>query len=196
MKIIIGLGNPGTRYAGTRHNAGRMLTEYLAGKSGISFSYKKSLKCFLAHMLWESTPVILAYPDVFMNLSGEAAAPLSHYYKIDIAKDLLIIVDDLSLPFGQWRLRPSGSSGGHNGLTSVQQMLGSASFARLRFGVGHPADTENHPEVSDYVLSPFFPEERKRLPECFEEGKKACVLWALESAEKAMSVVNTRKTIS
>jgi len=196
MKIIVGLGNPGARYAGTRHNAGRMLIEYMTVKRGISCSYKKSLKCFLAHAIWENTPVILAYPDVFMNLSGEALAPLSNYYQIDSARDLLVIVDDLSLPFGQWRLRSAGSAGGHNGLKSIALSLGSSAFARLRLGVGHPKDLEEGREVSDYVLSLFFPEERRKLPECFGEGEKACLLWAADSPEKAMNAVNVRKTKS
>jgi len=194
-KLIVGLGNPGNRYTATRHNAGRWLIESLSGHLGVRLSGKKKLQSSVAEAEWENQSVVLAHPETFMNLSGEAVYKLVRQHGIEVQQDLLVVVDDLALPFGCLRLRTRGSSGGHNGLKSIETVLGTSDFARLRIGIGRPAE-ENEAvgrnPVSDYVLSRFTPEEKAVFPGFLaSRGIEACRLWISGSAEAAMSVVNT-----
>lgn len=192
MKLIIGLGNPAKEYSLTRHNAGRFMAEAVAQREGCPFQPKKPLKISAAEIHWGAQDVIVAYPEVFMNVSGEAVWHALKHYNLDAAKDLLILVDDLDLPFGRLRLRAQGSSGGHRGLESIEYYLGSSAFARLRIGIGRPVRVPEPVPARDYVLMPFSPDEKKALDGLCERGYEACRLWTGTSIEKAMSVVNAR----
>ena len=188
MKLIVGLGNPGDTYAHTRHNAGRLLVEYIAARESARFFKKKATPAFLAQTEWDKEEVLLAVPATFMNLSGEAVAPLLAHFKINPKKDLLAVVDDAALPFGRLRLRSRGSDGGHNGLKSIQQVIGSSDYARLRIGIAPGEDSEI--SLEEYVLSGFNAREKKVLPEILQKGYEACCLWATRPMAAAMNVIN------
>jgi len=197
MKLIIGLGNPGEEYSRTRHNIGRRLAEHIAAKEGRKFEHKKSLKSFVAEMPWDCEPVVVAYLASYMNLSGNPVKALVGHYKIDSLKDLLVVVDDVALPFGRMRLRGDGSAGGHNGLFSIEEALSSRGYARLRIGIG--LQDEENPRQSagsgeplhDYVLAVFSRAEEKKIPELLDLGREACRRWATEPLERAMHGVNS-----
>jgi PTH1 family peptidyl-tRNA hydrolase len=196
MKLIVGLGNPGDEYARTRHNIGRRLVEFIAGEEKARFVSKKSQKAAMASVSWNGEPLHLVHLLTYMNLSGEAVAALVKYWKVAIVKDLLIVVDDVALPFGKFRLRGAGSSGGHNGLASIEEHLGSREYTRLRIGIGpHENKTATKPAGSgeslrDYVLSAFNAAEEKKMKELLGKGAEACRAWAGEPLAKAMSRVN------
>lgn len=189
MRLIVGLGNPGTSYGPTRHNAGRMLVEWIARRHQIRFSKKKNLKASLTRPFeWESSPVVLAYPEQFMNVSGISVALLCKDLNINPQKELLVVVDDAALPFGSYRLRARGSDGGHNGLKSIQQSVGTEHYNRLRAGIGS-AQSALEP-LEDFVLSKFDAQENKNLAGFLERGYEACRLWVSAPISKAMNVVN------
>lgn len=188
MKLIVGLGNPGQKYFGTRHNIGRAMVELIAAEASLKFSEKRPLKSCIASMPVEDKEILLSFPTTFMNLSGQSVQALIRSKGIDFARDLLVIVDDLDLPVGHLRLRVKGSCGGHNGLRSIEQSIGSNEFARLRIGVGHPGPGG---DVSHYVLSKFRSEEREALLGAKDRVREACSLWAFDTVESAMSVVNS-----
>ena len=190
MKLIVGLGNPGEMYTRTRHNIGRRLAEFIASQERVSFSEKSSHKIALSSFQW-TEPVKLAYPLTYMNLSGEAVGEAVRYWKVDPARELLIIVDDAALPFGRFRLRGEGSSGGHNGLKSIEAHLGTNQYARLRIGIGTEDESgaANIP-LEDYVLGRFSPEEESQMEKIFERGAAAVRLWSEEPLEKAMNRIN------
>jgi PTH1 family peptidyl-tRNA hydrolase len=196
MKLIVGLGNPGDEYARTRHNIGRRLVEFIAGEEKAKFSVKKSQKAAVASASWNGEALLLTYPLNYMNLSGETIAALVKYWKISADKDLLIVMDDVALPFGKFRLRGEGSSGGHNGLASIEECLGGCKYPRLRIGIGLRGNkTETEPvmpgePLRDYVLSAFNAAEEKRMSGLFEKGMEACRAWATEPLSKAMNRVN------
>jgi PTH1 family peptidyl-tRNA hydrolase len=195
MKLIMGLGNPGEAYARTRHNVGRRLIEFIASQEKVSFAVKKSQHAALASIRWEDEAVYLAHSLNYMNLSGEAAAAVVKYWKIDPEKDMLIVVDDIALPFGKFRLRGEGSAGGHNGLASIEALLGIRNYPRLRIGIGAPAQEIQAAGVAeeplrDYVLSSFKSPEEKKMKGLLERGEAACRAWALEPLSKAMNRVN------
>jgi PTH1 family peptidyl-tRNA hydrolase len=187
MKLIVGLGNPGGEYTRTRHNIGRRLIEFIGGEEKVKFASKKSQKAAVGSVSWHGEPLHLAYPLTYMNLSGEAIAALVKYWKIEIQKDLLIVVDDVALPFGKFRLRGDGSSGGHNGLASIEEHLKSREYARLRIGIG-PVKLAD--PLRNYVLSPFNAAEEKKMEELLEEGAEACRFWSADPLAKAMNRVN------
>lgn len=196
MKLIVGLGNPGDVYTRTRHNIGRRLVESIAAREKAPFSAKKSQKAALAEVNWD-LPVLLAFPLTFMNLSGEAVAALVKYRKIDATRDLLIVVDDIALPFGKFRLRGEGSAGGHNGLASIEAHLGSRTYARLRIGIGArgegdvPGLANREEPLRDYVLGAFKPAEEKRMKDLLSCGAEACRSWASEPLANAMNRTNS-----
>lgn len=195
MKLIIGLGNPGDEYAKTRHNIGRRIVEAVAENEKVSFSAKKSLKAAMASVLWGKESVQLAYPLTYMNLSGEAVARLVAYFKPQL-QDILIVVDDVALPFEKLRLRGEGSSGGHNGLISIEEALGTQAYPRLRIGIGirgqeTPGKVEGGEEpLRDYVLSSFNHLEEKKMEKLLREGEKACRTWVSEPLSRAMNKIN------
>jgi PTH1 family peptidyl-tRNA hydrolase len=190
MKIVMGLGNPGMRYTGTRHNLGRRVVEFLAHQSRSDFSSRKQYQALIARSLEYDDEVLFVCPETFMNLSGACIARLVQRYAFDFKKDLLVVTDDLALEFGRLRFRLSGSDGSHKGLKSVEQALNSRSYARLRLGIGHPAGTQT---VEDYVLSGFTPAERRSLDDFVARAAEACRLWLQEPPDKAMNTINSWK---
>ncbi len=192
MKLIVGLGNPGDRYQGTRHNAGRLLVEFIARHYQLSFSKKKKLEVSVAFLEWEGVPVTLAYPETFMNLSGESVKRLVEHFGIPFRKDLLVVVDDFALPFGRLRLRSKGRDGGHKGLRSIHEALGSTGYPRLRLGIGDEPSLGHSPQemLEDYVLSFFSVQEKEELEIFLQRGVEACRLWVTCPIEQAMNSVN------
>ncbi len=185
MKIIVGLGNPGAKYAGTRHNIGFSVIDELAEKYNIPLHEKKH-KAVFGRGIIEGEKVILAMPQTFMNLSGESVKPLADYYKC-APEDIIVIYDDIDLDVGRLRIRGKGSAGGHNGMKNIILHLGSQDFVRIRVGVG--AKPKNM-DLADYVLSRFGKED---LPFIREGCTKACDAAALiirDGAAKAMNRFN------
>jgi PTH1 family peptidyl-tRNA hydrolase len=196
-KLIVGLGNPGDAYAETRHNAGRRLIEFIVSRHSIRFSKKTKLNAFVVSFSWEGHEVVLAYPDLFMNLSGAGVRKLVEHFSIVPGKNLLIAVDDVALPFGSLRLRSRGSDGGHNGLKSVNAELQNSGYARLRLGVGRQEKKDELlMPLEEYVLSPFSKTEKKQIPAFLERGYEACRLWISQTIDKAMNNVNSNQSIS
>lgn len=197
MKIIIGLGNPGPQYARTRHNVGRLFVEFLAEYHGQTLRTKKKLHAAVASFDLDDQSVVLARPEDFMNVSGNAVRLLAENFNVDPGQDLLVAVDDMALPLGRIRLRSKGSDGGHNGLKSIQEALGTQNFARIRFGIGHPRDSHSsgkaviaRDDVKDYVLESFRQEEAAEVGRMLERGLRAASLWFSQSISAAMNYVN------
>lgn len=191
MKLIVGLGNPGIQYEGTRHNIGRVLVESIGEDLHVAFSKQRRLNAEVAEGFWDETPFLLAFPEVFMNVSGKAIQLLVAHYGIQPEIDLLVVIDEFALPFGRLRLRPRGQDAGHNGLKSVDQVLGHQNYARLRLGIGLPAGGEIQQALEAYVLDSFKAEERKALPAILKKGREACRLWLTRPIEEVMNNVNS-----
>lgn len=194
MKLIVGLGNPGTKYSATRHNIGKRVVEAFGQVRQARWQNRKNLHAVTATLDWDDQPLTLACTDTYMNLSGKAVKALTDELEIQVEKNLLIIVDEAALPFGRLRLRAKGSDGGHNGLKSVEEALSSQLYARLRIGIG-PAAEEGDPAVpveslEAYVLSPFTKQEQSQMGALIKEGVHACGLWISQPIESAMNVVN------
>lgn len=171
LRLVVGLGNPGGKYERTRHNVGFMVVNELARRAGASFRSSKQ-RADVARGSLDGMSVLLAQPQTYMNESGDAVSRLVSYYHVPLG-NLIVICDDLDLPFGTLRLRPSGSSGGNNGLKSIIRSLGSEEFARLRVGVGRPPGN-----AINYVLAPFTEEQQRLLPDLLPIGAD-CVIAAL-----------------
>ncbi len=187
--LIVGLGNPGEEYAGTRHNVGFMVVKALARKHGLTFDGKEA-KARIARGTVRGREVLLARPFTYMNLSGGAVGELVRRYDLPLER-VLIVCDDLDLPLGTLRLRPGGGDGGHRGLRSIQEVLGTKAFPRLRVGIGRPPEGM---EAADYVLSPFDEAERRLLEaEVLPRAVEAVELWLTEGIERAMNRVNRRR---
>ena len=186
MKLIVGLGNPGREYRDTRHNAGFMVLDEIAKRHDLAWSMAPAqLPETVVVKKFSPVPVLLARPLTFMNRSGEAVAALSRYYDVDPV-DLLVVVDDIDLPFGRLRARPSGSAGTHNGLRSVVEHLG-AGFPRLRVGVGR-GDARR--DLADHVLAKFEPAEREQLESIITRAADAAEMFAAEGIAKVMNTYN------
>ena len=164
--LIIGLGNPGAEYENTRHNIGFKVLDKLASLSNISFSTKKLAD--IAEVKFKGRNLVLMKPNTFMNLSGKAVAYWMQQSKINI-ENILVVTDDISLPFGILRLRKKGSDGGHNGLKDIETVLGHHAYARLRFGVGNDFSTGGQ---ADYVLDNWTFEHSEKLTERIEKTIK------------------------
>lgn len=187
MKLVIGLGNPGATYEGTRHNVGFAAIDLLATRHGLQWeSAPRGIASFVAK--WRPGDAIVAKPLTFMNLSGTAVVGLLQFYKIEIA-DLLVIVDEVQLDTGRVRIRPSGSAGGHNGLKSIIASLGIDGFARLRIGVGR-GDTRR--DLADHVLARFEPDERPVVDEAIGKAADAAELFIAEGSSAAMNRYNRK----
>ena len=185
-KLIVGLGNPGSKYTWTRHNAGFMVLDTLSRANGIPVA-RKSFSGLTGEGTLHGERLILLKPQTFMNLSGRSVLEAMQFYKL-ANSDLLVIHDDLDIPFGKVKLKEGGGHGGHNGLRSLQQHLGGGQFARLRVGVGRPI----HGDAADYVLSPFSKEELAELPRLLDELSRLVELVISEGLPKAMSLFNNR----
>jgi len=184
LKLIVGLGNPGRPYAANRHNVGFRCLDYLARVHGLSF-VRDQAKADLASGRIATLRVLLAKPRTYMNLSGQAVRRLARFYKI-APQDILVIYDDLDLPLGVIRLRPEGGSGGHKGMKSIIESLGTEAFPRLRIGIGRPPDED----VVDYVLSDFTPDEEIAVENAYERVVAAVECFLTEGIAAAMNGYN------
>ena len=187
MKIIAGLGNPGDRYLFTRHNAGFMAVDRLAVNHSLSFG-RKRFDALVAEGTIAGIAVTLLKPQTFMNLSGAAVGRFVHYFKCDPA-ELLVVHDDLDLPFGTLRIKSGGGDGGHKGLKSIIEHLGTEEFLRLRLGIGKPSHKDF---VESYVLEPFGSEERTRLPDVLDRACDALEEILRSGPQAAMNRFNAR----
>lgn len=183
LRLIVGLGNPGEKYARTRHNAGYMVAETLAQRHGIRFGKSKH-RAEVGRGTINGVPVLLALPLTYMNESGNAVSRLVHYYRVPLDR-LLVMCDEIDLPFGTLRLRPSGSSAGHRGLQSIIQALGTDAFARLRVGVGRPPGEGVH-----HVLGPFSADEARLVPALIDTAADAVTVALVQGMEVAMNRYN------
>jgi len=188
FRFIVGLGNPGKEYSFARHNLGFLVVQDLAKRYKISFSKNFSLKGLLGEGSIENTDVRLLLPLTYMNNSGLAVKEVVKRDNPSL-DELLVVTDDFHLEFGQMRIRPFGSDGGHNGLQSIIEHLGTNRFARLRLGIGSPAGKE---QVVDFVLSQFSSQEKKQLAVFIEEAVGCCVVWLTTTAQAAMNQYNKR----
>lgn len=181
--FVVGLGNPGGKYEGTRHNIGFMTVEHLARRHGLRFHGSKQRADTTRGVIGDKQ-VLLALPVTFMNESGNAVSRLLGYYHIPRER-LLVVCDDIDLPFGTTRLRPDGSAGGNNGLKSIAQHLGTTDFARLRLGVGRPPGS-----AISYVLGRFPPAEARLLPEVLDHAADAIEAELKDGVLEAMNRFN------
>ncbi|WRP06691.1 aminoacyl-tRNA hydrolase [Rossellomorea aquimaris] len=172
MKLIVGLGNPGSQYEKTRHNIGFVIIDALADRLGVSLNQSK-FKGLYGTYHYKGEKIVLLKPLTYMNLSGESIVPLMDYFNIE-DEDLLVIYDDLDLPVGKIRLRQKGSAGGHNGIKSTIAHLGSQNFNRLRIGIDRPV---NGMSVPDYVLGRFSKEDQGELDKVISASVEACETW-------------------
>lgn len=184
--LIVGLGNIGAEYVGTRHNIGFKVLDAFAEASNISFSTERYGD--VAHMRLKNKQLVLLKPSTFMNLSGNAVRYWLQKESIQ-QENLLVIVDDIALPFGAIRIKERGSDAGHNGLKNIAQLLGNANYARLRFGIGN--DFPRGCQI-DYVLGPFKPEEQAELPARVEVACEAIRDFVLAGAQSAMCKFNNK----
>lgn len=182
--LIVGLGNIGDEYKNTRHNIGFMVVDALAREAGVTFEDKRY--GFVAEMRLRGHKLILLKPSTYMNLSGNAVRYWVNQKKIDLER-LMIISDDLALPFGTLRMKPSGSEGGHNGLKSITQCLGTNQYARLRFGIGNEFSRGHQ---VDFVLGAFEGEEAEKLDERTAKAGEAIKAFALSGLQFAMNHYN------
>ena len=188
MYIIAGLGNPGLKYSKTKHNMGFMVADVLANRYGIDFT-KRMGQAICGQGTIEGQKVLLVKPQTYMNLSGESVAALTHFYKSDIASELIIIYDDISLDPGNIRVRKKGSAGGHNGMKNIIKLLGTEEFIRVRIGIG---GTPEQISLVDYVLQPFEKEQIPLVEEGIERGADAVVKIITSGPDQAMNEFNRK----
>lgn len=186
MKAVFGLGNPGPRYDATRHNVGWWFTDRLSRDWSLG-GFLAEGPALTARGSVGSIEVLLAKPQTWMNRSGAALSLLRGVQGFDVATDLLVVVDDVSLPPGKVRFRPGGSAGGHNGLRSIEGVLGSPGFARLRIGVGSPP---RGADLADWVLSPMPPADEEAVLDRFPRLVEGVECWMRDGIEAAMSRFN------
>ena len=191
MKLIVGLGNPGREYRDTRHNVGFVVADEIARRHNLTFAMAPSqIPDAMIAKKFGADGLLVAKPLTFMNNSGEAVSALARYYDISIG-DLLVVVDEVALPFGRLRARARGSAGGHNGLKSVIARLGTTEFARLRLGVGRG---DARKDLADHVLSKFEADEQSALGEFITRAADAAEMFAVEGIERVMNAYNPGAT--
>ena len=183
MKVIVGLGNPGRKYSDTRHNIGFRILEEIARRFSIE-KEESRFDAIIGHIRIEGEKVLLVKPLTYMNLSGKTVQPLVRWFKLDL-DDLIVIYDDMDLPPGALRLRAQGGSGGHKGMASIIERLGSREFARIRIGIGRPDN-----EAIDWVLGKFSPTEQKLMEEVIGQAATAVQCWAKHGIDRAMNEYN------
>lgn len=191
IRLIVGLGNVGDAYKGTRHNAGFMFVDAVAEKYSGFFQFQKKFNGELARVRIHGDEVLLLKPSTFMNLSGEAVAPLASFYKIP-AEQILVAHDELDLPPGIIKLKKGGGSAGHNGLKSIAALLGTPDFERLRIGIGHPRNKNLPIPVADYVLSKPSREDRELIEESISRALGTLEEIVEGQFSLAMSTINER----
>jgi peptidyl-tRNA hydrolase, PTH1 family len=185
VKLIVGLGNPGRAYAGTRHNVGFDVVDLLAERHGLAW---ESAPADAVLAKWRARSALVSKPLTSMNLSGQAVGDLLRFYKIDLS-DLFVVVDEANLELGRLRTRPGGSAGGHNGLKSLIGLLGTEDFARLRVGVGRG----DRRDLADHVLAKFDPPERADVAEAVGRAADAVELFVAEGIGPVMNRFNRKE---
>jgi PTH1 family peptidyl-tRNA hydrolase len=184
MKVVVGLGNPGRQYHGTRHNVGYAVIDGLAASPSCG-RFQSRFSAQVAELIEGEQKVLLVKPQTFMNLSGRCVRQIVDFYQLELA-DLLIVCDDVNLPLGKLRIRPKGSAGGHNGLRDIQSHLGTTEYARLRIGV----DAADEGELVDHVLGRFRPSERPVIEESIALAIQAVSVWAQLGLDTCMNRFN------
>ena len=185
MKLVVGLGNPGPKYAGTRHNIGFDVLDYLAAAPGVG-RWRSRFEGLVTEAVEGAEQVLLMKPETFMNLSGRAVRAAMDFYKLAPAA-LLVVCDDIALPLGKLRARAKGSDGGQKGLRSIREQLGTDEYPRLRIGVGSPGE---YLDAADYVLSRFKPGERAAVDGAVAQAAQAVLLWVRQGIDVCMNRVN------
>lgn len=186
MIMVVGLGNPGSKYDGTRHNMGFEVMDVLADKYNVTIA-KKEHKALTGRCVIAGQPVLLVKPQTYMNLSGESVMALSEYYKI-APEDILVIFDDIHMEPGQLRLRKKGSAGGHNGIKNIIAMLGTDAFPRVRVGVGEPGRID----LIDFVLGRFHGDDVEAAKEGIQRAAEAVEMILADGMEMAMNRCNQK----
>lgn len=184
--LFVGLGNPGTQYEKTRHNMGFLAVKAFADRLGCSLKKDLRFNALVVKGVFENLTIHLLLPLTYMNLSGNAVRRYMDYFKIPL-NSVMIVIDDIALPFGQLRLRSGGSDGGHNGLRSIEACLGTSQYKRLRMGIGHPGEKV----LSNYVLEPFNHTEQQELPAFIDRGVEVLRRLLKENFTQVMNSVNT-----
>jgi len=184
--LIVGLGNPGPKYAPTRHNAGFEILKLLAERAGSRFKAHKG-HADVAEGRLSGTRVVLAKPMTFMNLSGSPTSSVANFFKIPV-EQIIVVHDELDLPFGGLRVKRGGGDGGHNGLKSLTSCLGSKEYLRVRFGIGRPPGRQ---DPADYVLKEFTPVERKELPLLYDRAADAVESLLTHGLERTQASFNS-----
>lgn len=187
MYLIAGLGNPGREYQTSRHNIGFMLVSHLAEKLGAAFTRVQS-KALVTKSDFEGSRLILAKPQTYMNLSGQAVGSLVKFYKVEL-ENLLVVYDDVDLPFGRLRMRPSGGSAGQKGMQSIIDQLGTQDIPRMRMGIGRPPGSKG---AASYVLRDFSGEDADFLPTVLDRGVEAVLTYIREDLTTAMNLYNPK----
>jgi PTH1 family peptidyl-tRNA hydrolase len=190
VKIICGLGNPGREYEGNRHNIGFMVVEALAAKWKVSFTSQK-WDARMAQARFSGVTVLMLEPQTFMNLSGTSLGQAARFYKV-ATEDVLVVHDELDLPFGKLQLKSGGGSGGHNGLNSIRESWGEEEYGRLRFGIDKPQGPNAKERVVGHVLGDFSKEEREQLPALIARAVEGCEVWTREGMQGAMNKFNRK----
>lgn len=183
--LLIGLGNPGREYRENRHNIGFMIIDRLAAEAGVKLTRVQN-RALTGSGMFGQAKVILAKPQTYMNLSGESVSALMRFYKVE-PEHLMVIYDDIDLPFGMLRLRPGGGSAGQKGVQSIIERIGSQNFPRLRFGIGRPVGSKGG---AGYVLKNFSPEEQKEMPFMIDAAAAALRLFIADGLDAAMNRYN------
>ena len=193
MFLVVGLGNPGNEYAATRHNAGFMVVDELARRFGVSVDHEKWQAYSAQLVLWGSR-ICLLKPDTFMNLSGKAVVRYVDFYKVR-PEQILVVHDDLDMAPGRLKLVAGGGTGGHNGIRSLVEYLGTKDFLRLKLGIGRPGRLGHYSgmPVEKYVLAPFSPDERMLLEQRMDNIEKGLEYLVCDGIAKAMNLLNTIK---
>ncbi|MEA1962440.1 MAG: aminoacyl-tRNA hydrolase [Bacillota bacterium] len=184
MKVIVGLGNPGKEYKDTRHNIGFMVLQELGSRYMVERQDCK-FDAIIGHIRIDNQKVLLVKPLTYMNLSGRAVQPLMHWYKLNL-EDLIVVYDDMDLSSGMLRIRPKGGSGGHKGLKSIVERLGSNEFARMRVGIGRPDRNDS----IDWVLGRLNGEEKEQMNLTIKNTADALETWVKNGIEKTMNTYN------
>lgn len=186
LRLIVGLGNPGGEYARTRHNAGFLAVELLAARKRLDWRLERKFNAMVARWGQAGEDVLLCKPQTFMNASGEAVAPLASFYRVEIGR-CLVVLDDADLPFGELRLRPHGGTGGHHGLESLEQHLGTKMFPRLRIGIGRRGEGR---EITGHVLGRFSASESQMLEPVLTRAADQMECWVAAGIQMAMNKFN------
>jgi peptidyl-tRNA hydrolase, PTH1 family len=187
LHVIVGLGNPGAEYAQTRHNAGFLVLDLLAGRWRLGWKQERKFASLTARAdIGSGVGALLCKPQTFMNASGEAVRPVTAFFRVPVSR-VLVVVDDADLPLGEVRLRPCGSGGGHHGLESIEEHLGTREFPRLRVGIGRRGGER---EITGHVLGRFSRSEAEVLEQVLARAADQAECWMREGIQKAMNQFN------